>query len=190
MDRFEEEETGFDFKIILMKLFIYWKWFIVSIAVCLLGAFFYLRQSTPVYRVQATIMINDEQKGSFQNQMMTLQQDFGLMNTTGGIDNEIEVLRSKSLIKQAVLDLGLYMSYRVESRFSKRVLYGKYPVDAYIAREHLDAMSSAFTFKVSQPDSLNYVVEYEYVDPLTDEECEYKERFTLPCTIPTPVGDI
>ena len=103
MDRFEEEEAGFDFKIILMKLFIYWKWFIVSIAVCLLGAFFYLRQSTPVYRVQATIMINDEQKGSFQNQMMTLQQDFGLMNTTGGIDNEIEVLRSKSLIKQALL---------------------------------------------------------------------------------------
>ena len=104
----DEEEAGFDFKTILMKLFIYWKWIVVSVIACLCCAVIYLRMQTPVYRVQATIMINDEQKGSFQNQMMTLQQDFGIMNTTGGIDNEIEVLRSKSIIKQAVIDLGLY----------------------------------------------------------------------------------
>ena len=190
VNNYEEEESSFDFKIILMKFFIYWKWFIVSIAFCLACAFIYLRQATPVYRIQATIMINDEQKGSFQNQMMTLQQDFGLMNTTGGIDNEIEVLRSKSLIKQAVLDLGLYMSYRVEGRFSNQVLYDKYPVNAYIAREDLDVMSKGFTFKITQPDSLSHTVEYKYIDPLTEEECEYKKTAILPFTITTPVGDV
>lgn len=191
VNKFEEEENGFDFKTILMKFFIYWKWFAVSVVVCLVCAFFYLRNTTPVYRVQATIMINDEQKGSFQNQMMTLQQDFGLMNTTGGIDNEIEVLRSKSLIKQAVLDLGLYMSYQVENRFNSRVLYGKYPVNAYIAREDLDAMTNGFTFKVSQPDSLSYLIEYEYTDPLTEEEIVYSEKVSvLPFTVKTPVGDV
>ena len=186
----EEEEGGFDFKIIIMKLFIYWKWFIVSIVGCLLCAFVYLRYATPVYRVQATIMINDEKKGSFQNQMMAMQ-DFGFMTTTGGIDNEIEILRSKSMIKQAVLDLGIYTTYRLEGRFSSRTIYGKYPVDAYISRSDLDKMTKGITLQISQPDSLMYTIEYEYVDPVTREETEYKKTVnTLPYTVKTPVGDI
>ena len=186
----EEEEGGFDFKIIIMKLFIYWKWFIVSIVGCLLCAFVYLRYATPVYRVQATIMINDEKKGSFQNQMMAMQ-DFGFMTTTGGIDNEIEILRSKSMIKQAVLDLGIYTTYRLEGRFSSRTIYGKYPVDAYISRADLDKMTKGITLQISQPDSLMYTIEYEYVDPVTREETEYKKTAnTLPYTVKTPVGDI
>lgn len=186
----EEEEGGFDFKIIIMKLFIYWKWFIVSIVGCLLCAFVYLRYATPVYRVQATIMINDEKKGSFQNQMMAMQ-DFGFMTTTGGIDNEIEILRSKSMIKQAVLDLGIYTTYRLEGRFSSRPIYGKYPVDAYISRADLDKMTKGITLQISQPDSLMYTIEYEYVDPVTREETEYKKTVnTLPYTVKTPVGDI
>lgn len=186
----EEEEGGFDFKIIIMKLFIYWKWFIVSIVGCLLCAFVYLRYATPVYRVQATIMINDEKKGSFQNQMMAMQ-DFGFMTTTGGIDNEIEILRSKSMIKQAVLDLGIYTTYRLEGRFSSRTIYGKYPVDAYISRSDLDKMTKGITLQVSQPDSLAYTIEYEYMDPVTREETEYKKTVnTLPYTVKTPVGDI
>lgn len=186
----EEEEGGFDFKIIIMKLFIYWKWFIVSIVGCLLCAFVYLRYATPVYRVQATIMINDEKKGSFQNQMMAMQ-DFGFMTTTGGIDNEIEILRSKSMIKQAVLDLGIYTTYRLEGRFSSRTIYGKYPVEAYISRSDLDKMTKGITLQVSQPDSLAYTIEYEYMDPVTREETEYKKTVnTLPYTVKTPVGDI
>ena len=43
INKLEEEEGGFDFKIILMKLIIYWKWFVVSIVLCLLCAFVYLR---------------------------------------------------------------------------------------------------------------------------------------------------
>ena len=120
--KFEEEEGGLDIKGILMKLLIYWKWIVFSVICCLVGAAFYLKTTTPVYRIQATVMINDELKGSYQNQMRILQQDFDIMNTSGGIDNEIEVLRSKSIIKQAILDLDMYMVYRVESRFKSQVI--------------------------------------------------------------------
>ena len=114
-----EEEGGFDIKSILIKLLINWKWIVASVIVCLCCAYIYLQRQTPVYRIQATIMINDEQKGSFQNQMQTLQQDFGIMSTTGGLDNELEVLRSKSVIKQAVIDLGLYTRYSIDNGFFK-----------------------------------------------------------------------
>lgn len=189
----DEEEAGFDFKTILMKLFIYWKWIVASIVVCLCCAYLYLRTQTPVYRVQATIMINDEQKGSFQNQMMTLQQDFGIMNTTGGIDNEIEVLRSKSIIKQAVIDLGLYTRYSLDNGFLRpaRALYGVYPIEAKIAKEDLEQLTSGISFVVTQPDENSCVVEYRYVDSDTHEVVEVKKEMkSFPYALDTHVGRV
>ena len=189
--KMEEEEGGFDIKGILMKLLIYWKWIVFSVICCMVGAAFYLKTTTPVYRIQATVMINDELKGSYQNQMRILQQDFDIMNTSGGIDNEIEVLRSKSIIKQAILDLDMYMVYRVESRLKSQVIYGSYPVNAYIAREDLDELSSTFTFVVSQPDSAGYLVEYKTTDPETLESVEFSRVINaLPYTLQTPVGNV
>ncbi len=187
----EEEENGFDFKTILMKMFIYWKWFIVSIFLCLVCAFLYLKTQTPVYRIQATIMINDEQKGSFNNQMMTLQQDFGIMSTTGGIDNEIEVLRSKSVIKQAVIDLGLYARYSIDNGFLRpaRVLYGAYPIEVQIAREDIEDLANGMSFKFTQLDSINSLMEYSYVDKESNELVEVKKEIsTFPIVQNTPIG--
>ena len=189
----DEDEAGFDFKTILMKLFIYWKWIVVSVIACLCCAVVYLRMQTPVYRVQATIMINDEQKGSFQNQMMTLQQDFGIRNTTGGIDNEIEVLRSKSIIKQAVLDLGLYVRYSLDGGFLRpaRALYGAYPIEAKIGREDLEQLTSGISFVVTQPNENTYVLEYSYVDENTHETVEVsKEIKSFPYVLDSHVGRI
>ena len=191
----EEEEGGFDFKTLIAKFFIYWKWIVASVIVCLCCAYFYIRIQTPVYKIQATIMINDEKKGSFNSQMMTLQQDFGFMNTSGGIDNEIEILRSKSIIKQAVLDLKLYTNYSVDEGFARpaRILYGKYPVEVNISRSDLDNLTLGIALHITQPDSLSYVVEYEDYNLDTDEVFEVKKEFKaseFPYVLHTYVGDL
>lgn len=191
LNNHEEEESGFDIKNLLMKFFIYWRWFVLSVLLCLACAFVYLRYTTPIYRIQATVMINDEKKGSFQNQMMTLQQDFGLMNTSGGVDNEIEVLRSKSMIKQAIIDMNMYIVYRMKDRFASRVMYGKYPIEAYIAREDLERMTRGFTFEISCADSSSYVIEYVYVNPETKEEQVFRNDVCVfPYTLSTPIGNV
>ena len=177
-DRFEEEEAGFDFKLIFTKILIYWKWVAASIVCCLACAFVYLRYATPVYKIQAAVMINDAKKGSFQNQMMAMQ-DFGFMTTAGSIDNEVEVLRSKSMVKQAVLDKDLYKVYSVEGRFNGRVIYGAYPVVVDIARVDLDKMTRSFTLEITQPDSLTYTIAYEYEDLLQDKEYEYEKTVSV-----------
>ena len=101
-----ENEEGFDLKELLSKLIINWRWFVLSLIICLFAAAMYLRYKTEVYSVQATVQINDEKKGSYQNQMMALQ-DFGLASNTGGIDNEIEIMRSRSLVKEVVKELRI-----------------------------------------------------------------------------------
>lgn len=186
-----EEEGGFDIKSILIKLLINWKWIVASVIVCLCCAYIYLQRQTPVYRIQATIMINDEQKGSFQNQMQTLQQDFGIMSTTGGLDNELEVLRSKSVIKQAVIDLGLYTRYSIDNGFFKpaSTLYGAYPVKVTIAKEDLDCLTSGATFTITQPDAESCIICYNYYDKEKHEVVEAREEIkSLPHTLNTHIG--
>ena len=133
----DEEELGIDIRLILTKFVIYWKWFLVSIVLCAVGAFLYLRYVSPIYKIQASVMINDEKKGSFQNPLMAMA-DFGLMPGSGGVDNEIEILSSRSMIKQAIMDLGLYVNYEIRKGLSHRTLYGKYQINAYIAEEDLE----------------------------------------------------
>lgn len=186
-----EEEGGFDIKSILIKLLINWKWIVASVIVCLCCAYIYLQRQTPVYRIQATIMINDEQKGSFQNQMQTLQQDFGIMSTTGGLDNELEVLRSKSVIKQAVIDLGLYTRYSIDNGFFKpaSTLYGAYPVKVTIAKEDLDCLTSGATFTITQPDAESCIICYNYYDKEKHEVVEAREEIkSLPHMLNTHIG--
>ena len=191
INQFEEETNGFDIKSILIKFLIHWKWIAASIIVCLCFAYFYLQKQTPVYRVQATIMINDGQKGSFQNQLQTFQQDFGLMSTTSGLDNEIEVLRSKSVIRQAVLDLGLSTRYSIDNgRFKPATtLYGTYPIEFKINREDLERLNTVATFQITQPEVSRFVVTYHHFDKNKNEMIEVKEEITsLPCTLNTPIG--
>ena len=186
-----EEEGGFDIKSILMKLLFNWKWIIASIIVCLCGAYIHLQKQTPVYRIQATVMINDEQKGSFQNQMQTLQQDFGIMSTTGGLDNELEVLRSKSVIKQAVLDLELYTRYSIDNGFFKptSTLYGAYPIKVTLNGDDLERLNTAATFTITQPDETSCALSYHRYDKEKGEIVEVKEEIkSLPCTLSTHIG--
>ena len=189
----EDEEPGFDFKTIIMKLFIYWKWILLSIVLCLGCAYVYLQMQTPVYRVSGRIMIHDKQKGGYQDQMTALQQDFGIMSSSGGLDNEIEIMHSKTLLKNVVIDLGMYTSYKIEEGFFKptRVLYKSYPLNAEISKEDAEKMTSGLSFKVTQPDPATYVIEY----PLYNKETKKTEQVKkvlkeLPYQLETRIGTI
>ena len=191
INQFEEEQGGFDIKSVFVKIFIHWKWIVASVLICLGVAKLHLQKQTPVYKIQATIMINDGQKGSFQNQMQTFQQDFGIMSTTSGLDNEIEVLRSKSVIKQAVLDLGLYTRYSIDNgRFRPAsTLYGAYPVEVKLSREDAEKLSGGATFVITQPDANSCVIAYSHFDESKNEVVEVrKEVSSLPYTLNTHIG--
>ena len=186
-----EEESGFDIKGALVKLVIYWKWIALSIIVSLCLAKIYLQKQTPIYRVQATVMINDGQKGSFQTQMQAFQHDFGIMSTTRGLDNEIEVLRSKSVIKQAAMDLGICTRYSIDNgRFRPATtLYGAYPIEVKINRADLERLNSVVSLRITQPDPSSFLVAYNRFDKEKNEMVEVVEEVkSLPCILNTHIG--
>ena len=46
----QEEKSSFDFQAIYTTLILNWKWFVLSLIICIGAAFIYLRYTPPVYQ--------------------------------------------------------------------------------------------------------------------------------------------
>ena len=109
----EANEEKIDFQEILFKYLIHWPWFVGAVIICLLGAWLYLHIATPIFNISATVLIKDDKKGGGAGMASELENLGlnGLVTSSQNIDNELEVLRSKTIAKEVVIDLGLYISY-------------------------------------------------------------------------------
>lgn len=120
--------SGFNIKDQLDYYLSNWKWFLLGVVVFFLGAYIYLRYTTPQYNAVATLMLRDEKKGGADTQMNAFSDLALLSNIKSNLDNEIEVLKSRSLIMSAVKSLGLNVSYINEGRVKSEELYKKSPI--------------------------------------------------------------
>ncbi len=121
-------QTNTDFlriKDILYICLAKWQWFVLSLAVCLGGATVYLLRTVPVYTRTATILIKDDSNGNTAGANMTSFGDLGLVTTTSNVANEIATLKSPDLMREVTARLALNMTYTVEGRFHKEIIYGK-----------------------------------------------------------------
>ena len=103
-DLFEEKEEKTNWQTTLFKYVIRWPWFIASIILCMACAWLCLKTITPVYNINASIIIKDDKKGGNSGGDLSAFENFGFISSAKNIDNEIEILRSKSLIKDACSD--------------------------------------------------------------------------------------
>ncbi|OEY73493.1 GumC family protein [Salegentibacter salarius] len=93
------------FRYIIKTFFPFWPLFLVLIVVCILAAWGYLKYATPIYEASASIMIKDEEKGVDDSKIMESINPFDSKKI---VENEIEVLKSRDLMKSVVRDLNLY----------------------------------------------------------------------------------
>lgn len=106
-----EEVQENSLKDILVKYLFYWKWFIISLTFSIILGFVYLRYQTPLYEVNATILIKDDKKGGTISDELSAFEDLGILKNSKNIDNEIEILKSRSLMTKVVDELKLNVSY-------------------------------------------------------------------------------
>ncbi|MBO5866039.1 MAG: polysaccharide biosynthesis tyrosine autokinase [Bacteroidaceae bacterium] len=108
----ENEEGGFDFRVILGYLRTHWLLFVASVVVCLAAAFAYLRYVTPVYNVSAKVLLQDSERGGSVSSPADMLADFGMQSKTSNVENEIELMSSMTVVRRAVVDAGLYVTYK------------------------------------------------------------------------------
>lgn len=104
-----------------------WKWFVVGAFLALALAFLYLKYATPLYRASTTIMLKDKNKGGAVNEFSILSDlEIGIKDN---VENELEVLRSRTLSEKTIEKLNFDVSYFVKSGFKKVDLYKNSPID-------------------------------------------------------------
>ena len=56
----QEEKSAIDFQLIYSTLILNWKWFVLSLIVCLGMGYLYLRYAKPQYQATAKLLIKDD----------------------------------------------------------------------------------------------------------------------------------
>ncbi len=180
MNELDEEKVNY--QELLFRYIIHWPWFVASLLVCLIGAWVYLHFQTPVYQISASIMIKDDKKGGGSTDLENLGIG-GVITSTQSIDNEIEVLRSKTILKEVVNNLELYITYYDEDEFPEKELYQTSPVIVNLTAQEADKLpgSALLAMKLSPEGVLDVNLKVGLN--------EYNQRFEkLPAVLPTDAG--
>lgn len=113
---------------ILFKYMPYWPLFVVFGTISVFAAWFYLKKTAPQYEIRAAIMLKDEKKGSSDGEMIN-----ALDRLAGNkiVENELEVLKSRTLMANVVTNLGLYCSFFEEDKLIPQSAYTSSPVMVY-----------------------------------------------------------
>jgi len=135
-----QPEEQINIQELLFRYLIHWPWFVASVVICVAAAWGYLRLATPVYNVSATVLIKDDKKGggaSMSSELEKMGLD-GFVSSSSNVDNEIEVLKSKSLAREVVERLNLFVTYKDKDEFPVRELYRTSPITVSLTPQEAD----------------------------------------------------
>lgn len=127
-DFLENEEQEFHLQDYIRRYLRYWYLFPIFIGLTLTTAFFYLQIVQPVFSAKTSILIKDEKKGLGGSQGDILSE---LSNQFGGnklVENELEILKSQTIMEQVIKDLSLDVSYSAKKNLKTLDLYNSSPV--------------------------------------------------------------
>ena len=183
----EADDKEIDIQELLFKYLIHWPWFVGAVIVCLISAYIYLYVATPVYNISATVLIKDDKKGGSSNNVAGLDELglSGLITSSQSIDNEIEVLRSKTLVKEVVNYLNLYVTYQDDDQIPSKELYKTSPVQVNMTPQEAEKLKTKVVIEmVLHPQgSLDVNVKME-------DKAIQKHFEKLPAILPTNQGTL
>lgn len=155
-----------DIKKLLIKYLRYWPIFLLSAIVFVSAAFVYLRYTPNVYQTSAKIKVLKDQGGidmsGFQGSSPLI--DLSKVN----LDNEAEILKSRRLAENVILNLGLQTRFYSQGNIKTFLIW-----DEEIPFEviwNLDKNQSTPQFELS----LINDTEFKLVEPETDFKRNYK----------------
>ena len=187
----QEETSSINFQTIYTAVILHWKWFVLSLIICMGCAMIYLRYKTPVYQAYAKLLIkDDDSRGRGGKSGVLTTSNLGIMSNSTGIDNEMEILSSLSIAQQAVRDLKLYVNYSLEGKVKDHLIYNSEPISVDLDPSHLEKLNYPISLEINRKGS-SYTVTGEYLNPTTGVNNSIEKTITsFPTRIDTKTGII
>ncbi|MEZ0485108.1 GumC family protein [Fibrella aquatica] len=126
-----EIEPQVNLRAILMRYVRNWPWFIASLVVTVAAAYVYMLYQQPVYKVQASMLVKDEKKGTAGESMM---KELDIFTSSKVVENEVEILKSFTLMDRVVDKLGLDVRYFEPTSTINKEVYDESPIRLLIEK--------------------------------------------------------
>lgn len=185
----ERDDSLLNFQFLIKTFILNWQWFLLSLIITMSAAMIYVRYSLPVYQVSAKVLIKDDENTSSRgrsNQIMNTNT-LGILTSTDGFDNELEILKSKSLAEETVLDLKLYVNYYSVGKIIDVPVYDETPVLVDLNKEKLEVLEGPVKLQISKD---NNIYNVQGVCMRNGAKQVFKGQGKLPFIIKSPVGTI
>ena len=167
---------SFNFREFLGRCLGKWYWFVISVAVCIAAATWYIVKTPKIYTRSATVLIK-ESGTRRSSELESVLSAGGMTQQSSRLANEIIAIQSPDLMREVVSRMGLDFEYEVAGRARKHVIYGaSLPIRARFldkagaVRFKVDPVSdSTFHLVMDVPDTRSDVQKYtgNYGDTLS-----------------------
>ena len=150
-----EKEDALFLKENIFKYSRRWPWFLLSIAVCTVIGFLYIRYAPVIYQTQAKIKIIDDSK-----EFDIAEDALSLLGAGSKInlDNEIAVIKSYRLLEQVVDSLHLDVEYYEVGNVKTRQVYNAPVIIKKLFPD--DSLKKAKTFQITVAEEKIQVQDY------------------------------
>ena len=182
MDSNQMQEQEIDLIELFYKLLAHWRWFLLAAVVALTGAYIYVHVTTPVYQATASVVIKDsEGSNKAIDELFQKVAPSSLTSANTQIEDEMEILRSRSILLQVINELNLHTKYKVKDG----LFYNETtmpPIIASMDKASMDTLSGTLLIQVEKAG------ERYTVSSALDDIC-VTEIFTgFPAFVETPAG--
>jgi tyrosine-protein kinase Etk/Wzc len=164
------DEDTIDIKQIVGSVLNNWMLFAVSVVLCLILAFLYAYYASPSWTVSSKILVKDEKSSPASAIGGTLSGDMGsLFNAKSNADNEIQILKSRTLIKKTVEAMQLNVRTYINDGLKTREIFDEIPFIINIVNKADTLLPREYSIKL--------IDEQQYVITNSKEDLEQKVKF-------------
>lgn len=126
-----------------------WYWFVFAVLISLTLTWFFLKTQNEKYTIQTTIMLRNESRNGGVNDQKMMMESMGLFNGSKALDDEIQVISSHKLVRQAVDTLNLYVEYYKKDKWKYVEQYNNTPFRLVIPAHFSDTLKYAVEIKLN-----------------------------------------
>ncbi|WP_140487659.1 GumC family protein [Flavobacterium sp. GSA192] len=130
----EDFGQDFDLKAEINKYLIHWKWFVLSVFVVFFITFLKLRYSKPIYNASTKILMKDTKKGGRLSEAAAFS-DLGINSGTRNVDDEIEIMKSRTLSESVVKKLNFNVLCISHGKVLDIELFDNTPIEVHFVNQ-------------------------------------------------------
>lgn len=147
MDKVQKDDL-IDIKGLLISYIKHWYWFVISIIICLGGAFVYLKVTAPVYEIKSNILVKEDDSKGGGGIQSALMKNIGFGMGKSNAEDELEIVGSHSLMRMAVKKKDLNKTY-IQKRLIRNLdCYKNTPIEVVALESVQDTLSIFIEFNV------------------------------------------